>query len=473
MIEFPRSLARQLWAVLRRAVPKPHGPHGPLVEFQTGPKGLYVRVAHPEVSVEFQQPGANPAESVKLPMVALADFEGKSPDVVTLERNNDGQVIARWQDAGMPQVNEYEAGDGDKAPAFPDSPDRLVRNPPGLLKALEEAGHCTASDSVRYALHRLQLRGRSGEVVATDGKQLLLQGGYHFPWEEDVLMPSVPVFGSRELGQEVHVEIGRTKQRVVVRIGSWTFHLRIDTEGRFPKVGQVIPKLGAGATHWRIAPEDAAFLARALPRLPAEDDADKPLTVDLNGQVCLRARDSRQGRISEVVLARSEYTGRPVRFSVNRQFLARVLQLGFDEVHVQNADSPLLCQDNQRTFVVMPLPKAGCIAPTEDALRVVSAQEEQQPPPTSPERKKTTMPSPSSNVNGHAAEHHNPRVLPAENGNISAGSVIAEAQALKDTLRDAYGRVNRLVAALKRQKKQSKLVQTTLASLKQLQQIES
>ena len=48
------------------------------------------------------------------------------------------------------------------------------------------------------------------------------------------------------------------------------------------------------------------------------------------------------------------------------------------------------------------------------------------------------------------------------------GTLIQEAQALKDALRDAYGRSNSLLVALKRHRKQSKLVQSALASLRQL-----
>jgi hypothetical protein len=57
--------------------------------------------------------------------------------------------------------------------------------------------------------------------------------------------------------------------------------------------------------------------------------------------------------------------------------------------------------------------------------------------------------------------------VPAPGG----GSVIEDAQALTDALREAYGRSSRLLAALKRQKKQSKLLQGTLSALKQLQDI--
>ncbi len=42
---------------------------------------------------------------------------------------------------------------------------------------------------------------------------------------------------------------------------------------------------------------------------------------------------------------------------------------------------------------------------------------------------------------------------------------------LRDTLRTALQQTNDLIASLKRQKQQSKLMQSTLASLKQLQQV--
>ena len=53
------------------------------------------------------------------------------------------------------------------------------------------------------------------------------------------------------------------------------------------------------------------------------------------------------------------------------------------------------------------------------------------------------------------------------------GSVLHEAESLKSTLREAHAKVSSLIAALKRQRRQSKLVQTTLASLKQLQTLDA
>lgn len=82
------------------------------------------------------------------------------------------------------------------------------------------------------------------------------------------------------------------------------------------------------------------------------------------------------------------------------------------------------------------------------------------------------MPSRSSNRNGHDAREQK-TVSSSENGKVSVGSLYAEAQVLRDLLRDAYGRANGLMRAIKRHRQQSKLVQSTLATLKQLQHIDS
>jgi hypothetical protein len=74
--------------------------------------------------------------------------------------------------------------------------------------------------------------------------------------------------------------------------------------------------------------------------------------------------------------------------------------------------------------------------------------------------------------NGNGTPHHKATTEQPENAQGS-GTIIAEAQALKEVLRASYQQASRLIAALKRQRKQSKLVQSTIASLRHLQQIES
>ena len=102
-------------------------------------------------------------------------------------------------------------------------PKKLIKNPPELLRALHDAGETTSPDSTRFSLGHLQLRGTSGTIAATDGRQLLVQSGFRFPWKEDVLIPRAKVFGSAELPQDQPVTIGKADDWVVVRVGPWTF----------------------------------------------------------------------------------------------------------------------------------------------------------------------------------------------------------------------------------------------------------
>ena len=82
----------------------------------------------------------------------------------------------------------------------------------------------------------------------------------------------------------------------------------------------------------------------------------------------------------------------------------------------------------------------------------------------------SSPPNGSAHGNGAIQEVSTDPQQSAADASNSTGP-IAEAQALKEALRDAYGCAGRLVAALKRQRKQSRLVASTLASLRELQHI--
>ena len=79
---------------------------------------------------------------------------------------------------------------------------------------------------------------------------------------------------------------------------------------------------------------------------------------------------------------------------------------------------------------------------------------------------------------GSAVEPTNGSALTVTERHVSAdqstsfGTVLHEAESVKASLREAHSRVSRLITALKRNRRQSKLMQTTLASLKQLQSLE-
>lgn len=72
--------------------------------------------------------------------------------------------------------------------------------------------------------------------------------------------------------------------------------------------------------------------------------------------------------------------------------------------------------------------------------------------------------------------HHPPPARPAPPQSPASGaaplSLVEEAEALQGLLREALARNARVLAGLKQQRKQSRLVNSTLASLRQLEQVQ-
>src|SRR5439155_12606191 len=110
-------------------------------------------------------------------------------------------------------------------------------------------------------------------------------------------------------------------------------------------------------------------------------------------QAVIRARSCGQSRVTELVLARSEISGPPLRLCLNRQFLARALHLGFAELALVKEDVPLLFHDKTRQFVIMPLAKDSALAPTTDAVRIPSSDASSVTQSTAPTRRQPVMKS--------------------------------------------------------------------------------
>ncbi len=377
MIEIPRALIRQFRTVVRQATPSVsfRGVQPPSIVIEAASDGLRLRAHLGDVAVEYHQPGSYSSESLVLPLTALQDFEGRTEEKVVLEATGTDAVQARWHEGVVPRSRDYVAKEAQKPPEFPALPERLVPLPVRFLQALDEARRSAARESVRYALSRILLRGGKGEVVGTDGRQLVIASGFAMPWQDDVLVPAVPVFGHRELAEAESIMVGRTNTHVCVRAGNWTIFLLIDCQGRYPRIEEVIPRNVAGGTTWRLDVEDGVLLRQALPKLPApEDDDTLPVTIDLNGHAVVRAGAAGQ-RVTEVVLSRSQVSGPPVRVAADRRYLQRALELGLTEFHVAKPDAPVLAQKDGVRFVWMPLSKTAVLAPSTDAVRVTAPAE--------------------------------------------------------------------------------------------------
>ena len=118
----------------------------------------------------------------------------------------------------MPCAVEYELTNADTASNLPELANNFTQNEASLLKALDDAMNTVSTDAIRFATHKIQLRGQKGEIVATDGRQLLWQSGYQFPWTDDLLVPRIKAFACSELANAESVAIGKTAKHVCIRV---------------------------------------------------------------------------------------------------------------------------------------------------------------------------------------------------------------------------------------------------------------
>ena len=473
MITLSRRQARRLRATFRRHALglSARGPVPPLVLVAEPGAGLRVRHHTAALAVEFLLAGRfAPAEAIALPLDALADVEGPDDSPVVLEALGPGSVVARWDDRGVPQTRDYAVADPAGLPPFPPLPSRLTAGSAALLEALAEAGRVAGEDSPRYALGSIQLRGSAGEVVATDGRQVLVRSGLAMPWDDDLLVRPLPPFAARDLPGDRPVEVGRSGAHVVLRAGTFTLWLAVRDDARFPRVDGLLRDGDAAATTLHLDRLDAGFLAGALEALPGGDAANAPVTLDLNGAVAVRARPDEGGRATELVLPRSRYDGPPVRLATARAFLATALGLGLRELRLSGPSGPVMGREGGLAYAWQPLDHDSALPQADDAIRI--EPEEGRAPVTS--RPSSSRPTPTAHeartrrplaatVNPPAA----PPAIPAPPASGLAG-LIREAEALHEALADARGRSGRLVAALRKHRKQSRLVQETIRSLREL-----
>ncbi|WP_417381918.1 hypothetical protein [Gimesia sp.] len=361
MIQVSRSLIRELKTVLTRGLGITSLQTGPPVEFLVDRHHLRIRTCNQQVALEYRTP-AEGLENLHLvaPFGLLRCCHGPRADLVQIQRQ-DQAIQVEWQEAGIPQSMEYPA-----------LPDKLDRNESRLMEALRDACETATEDSARYALDHLQLRGQAGQVISTDGRQLLVQDDFQFPWEGELLVPVNRLLCSRELRRGKPVEIGMTAEWVALRSGPWTIWLRINAKARFPDVLELVNNRPETVSSLQIPDDDAEFICAAMKPKPFHQDDAGRVTLDLNGAVTVRTREAGQGQQRDYVLSRSGRSGESLRANTSRDYFRRALQLGFREISLSGSDTPVTCRDEHRIYIWALLTQADTLPHQPDAVRIES-----------------------------------------------------------------------------------------------------
>src|SRR5262245_16750052 len=338
LMQLTRSLCRELCVVLKKAL----GRLKPDLRVIAGPDGLKVQGRGHQHAVEYYDPQPRDPAELMMPFALLEDVQGTKDEPVRLCCTKSNVLTATWQDRGVERTMQYTLPK-DNGTRFHDQPTTWASNPPTLLRALHDASQCTDPFSSRYALGCMQLQGAFGRLAATDGKQLLLQSGYSFGFQDEVLAHSSDVFGCAELPQDQVVQIGKTETHLVVRVDPWSFYLAVG-DGRFPRVSDIIPSFQSAKTTVDLHPADAQFLVANMTRLPG-NVGQQDVTLDLNGTVAIRAKTD-DSQPAEIVLQNSNKSGDSTAVCLNRLNLLRAARMGFENLYLFGNASALLARDD-------------------------------------------------------------------------------------------------------------------------------
>jgi hypothetical protein len=474
LITLTRSLVRQLRSIYRRIGIKLSNHRQFHIVVETGASGLLVRARSAETIVEYHEPGELAAEQLVIPLEFLTDCEGPKSDQVTLEAHGTDKIVVTWTDKNIPQLVEYQAAKSKDVPTFPQPPEEFTENSPGLWKALHEASQSTDDASSRYALGYIQLRGSDGRVASTDGRQVYVHSGFQFSWQDETHILGSSLFAGKDLPQDQSVKIGKSGDWVTVALGPWTFRFSTLKEGKFPKIDDILKWAEPPVARLHVAPADAEFLVESLPRLPCDDSMHEPVTLDLNGKVVVRAKSATDCASTELVASNSHLVGDSMLLTTNRKFLVHALRLGFNEIGFKAPNSPALCVDGNRRYLWALLGSDGAIKASDNAVRIESPTDagSHHVASHSISRRTRTVSHPTNETTPPVTERGpatKTKILRPKSDNQV--SPVEQVIALRSKLRETVNQANELIRSLKRQKKQSRLLTTTLASLKELQKV--
>ncbi len=465
MISITRKLIRTLRTVFRRAGDGTRRQSPPIL-FDANASGLQIWCHAGRIAVSYHLPGPQPTARFVLAFADLAELEGSREHPVTLTPNSE-IVEANWTDAGVPQHRSFTAIDCSEL-QNPPVPERMAVLGDDAFPELAHVSRSCGEGQVKYALDCLQLRGQTGEAVGSDGLNLLITSGFPFPWTENLLIPRSKLFSSPELTGAGPVRAGCTDQHVVIQTGRWTLCFTIEKELRYPTFEQVIPDMSQALTRVTFAADDQKFLEQTISRLPHDNEEHLPVTLHCNGHVAIRGRGA-DGPVTELVLSQSTVHGQEILINMNREYLRRAARLGLRDLGLWKDSTPVLCADARHRFVWQPLTNAGVLRPSPDNISIpspVTAAARQQA--TTPPRNLNTMPeTPPNPIDVAVSEAETVKAVVED----LPPDPIEAAESLREVLREAVGKTNRLLAALKRQKRQHQFVRSTLASLKQLQDV--
>ena len=271
MITLSRALARRWVSLLGKTLGLSRGAlKRQAVRFRVDEQGLTIESATATHALRYRDSTYRGLPQVwEAPLEALQHLARSVASSGEYFLQSEAQVLLRMFEKGIPREEGFSAPElvleAPVSPATSYLLPLIARQ--ALIAAFEtaEQGH-----PGRYALNQVQLQGSKAALAATDGRQLLLQSGLHWPFTEDLLLGNYRKLFRCGDFPEGPLEVSRTEQQVLFRVGEWEFFLPIGPSQRYPSVAEVLPSPSEAVATMEISKGDAQYLRGVLSVLPYE-----------------------------------------------------------------------------------------------------------------------------------------------------------------------------------------------------------
>jgi DNA polymerase III sliding clamp (beta) subunit (PCNA family) len=423
-----------------------------------------------DVTAMYQLEQNQPGEPVELllPLEQLSSaFKcNTSKEALTVVKDSD-KLFLRYRLAGNPVELAVKTLPVEEWPAPVKITAERSPLPAGFGETLRQALGCCGQPHTSMGGACLDTSDQSSHyVVSCNGQMLFAANSFTFPLKESVTIPGSKFLNSSDWldGEGGFLAVQETKKKhggqrhILIENGRWQFVTR-DLDHRFPEWKKYLMKVDAQWTRIELKPEAVTTLLDVLPKLPGAATEHHVITLDADKVLVVSGQNKEDAAPTKVEIKDVVITGKPKTIALNREYLLTALKYGLTELGVLAEESPMVCMNDGKRVVIMPVrtkepPKQTTNPERKTEMPRQAANQNQTPPAAAP-------PSPATSASKPATEKP---------------SLLAQIELLKENVKDVLFDLNGLMDTVKQMEKDKRAnereVESVRSTLKKLQQVQ-
>ncbi len=386
-------------------------------------------------------------------------------------------------------------------PSQPTITQPAIQLEPGFGVALRQALQCCSDDSSRVILNSACLDVSDKKlhyVVGTNGRCLYSANSFCFDLKNPVVIPdskflewtdflddepaslTVQPAPTEVKGKKLPTPSGPAWLKL--QSGRWSFITK-EVEGIYPNWKQCVPNVNSNWTSVQFSDEAIKQLLLVVPNLPGNDDENHTVKISVTGdRVMFEGRNRDEDTWTGIPVQEVKITGKPVTVGLNRYYLLNALRFGLNQLHVEDALTPVVLSNGGKKLVIMPVrlegpktvKKTQPTSPTATAA-VTPTTQTTSPADTGTQTERTEMPRGVRT----AAMNAVPTIVQHHNGNGSTNgqetstgsgstvkSLVEHIDQIKENLKAVLRDLNEVSDALKLAEKEKRTTEKEIESVR-------